>query len=963
MRPVALRTHSWYSLLEGVSSPAELAEAAAAQGYSAVALTDTNSVAGAAEFVVAAQRLGVRPIVGARLVKNNRRCTVLAGELVGYRNLCRTITRCNLDQKADLLETLSLHAEGLHLLVDQPAALTPSVVDAFGGSNNRLWAELSRPALTTQQELALIDAAAKVRARPVATTAARMVDPSGYPTYRMIAALRNGKTLGELPASLGVNRDNHLASEADLRERFRDVPAALANASALASACCSDVLPKGAAGLPLKLPHGTDALSHLSALCDRAMTRKNLTAQPAMRERLEEELSVIGVLGLSPYFLVAGELAEEAQRQGWPSNLRGSSGASLVLHLLGLTRSNPVAHGLRFERFLSAARERPPDLDCEFASNQRGKVMLWLIKRFGDDHVARAGTYSHYRAVSSLKAAMQLQGLSDEQVKAVRQPLGKFDRLDDQRLALVPPEWPCEPDDWPRTLAAARALQDRPVKLEVHPSKVVICATEVGSLTPVCLWEQTAKVRLTQLDDGGCAAVGLSLFDLLSSQTLATLADGERIAADLSAPAEGDDAAAADLMAAGDVAGTSQLEAPTSRRVLMRVRPADVRELADGLALVREGAKASREPYLKRRHGAEPVAYPHPRAEAALSATYGCLVYEDDAVSLIQSVAGVSGAEADRLRRLFASDDGAPEATAQLIEACARADVPEPVARSVAATLRQRGYAFCKSHALALANVAWNQCRLRVRCPVAFWCAALRHHDGRFGQWVLVECAKRDGVTILAPCANRSASDWTQEVTALRPGLSSVRGLAKGSLVMLLENRDGKGPYADLADAKKRLGIPPGDLETLSAAGCFDFAGKGRHLLAGPWPVGTAVRFLGERRSEWNALGFTAGPQMMALARKALPLGLADSRTLRAAGHGERLRLVGLVAAVEGASLVLLDEHGFADVETTPGISQPEEAELVVAEGVAHVRHGAAVLKAVKAEAWCPLAVPIAEAA
>src|SRR5262249_12035025 len=151
---------------------------------------------------------------------------------------------------------------------------------------------------------------------------------------------------------------------------FRDLPAALANATTLAERCRADVLPRGASPLPVRLPHGTDALSHLAAICDRAMTRMNLAAKTAVRRRLAEELNVIGTLGLSAYFLAAGELAEESRRQAWPFNLRGSAGASLALHLLGLTEREPVSHGLRFERFLNASRDRPPDVDVEYASHQ-----------------------------------------------------------------------------------------------------------------------------------------------------------------------------------------------------------------------------------------------------------------------------------------------------------------------------------------------------------------------------------------------------------------------------------------------------------------------------------------------------------------------------------------------------------------------------------------------------------------
>jgi DNA polymerase III alpha subunit len=414
MQPASLRTHSWYCLLEGVDSPQALAEVAAQQGYGSVALTDTNNVAGAVEFVEACRPLAVRPIVGARLVYGMRRCTVLVAEPSGFRNLCRVITRCNLGQ-ADPIETLAAFSDGLHVLVDEPAALKPALLEAFP---QRVWVEMARPGRSSQHENALVDAGVKAGARPVASLAARTSSATGYPTFRLVTAIRTGKTLADLPASLGVGRENHLASAAEVRERFRDQPGWLANAQALAERCRSDVLPRGSSALPVRLPHGTDALGHLTTVCDRAMTARNLSSQTAVRRRLAEELNVIGVLGLAAYFLACHELADEAKRQQWPFSLRGSAGASLVLYLLGLSDVEPVSHGLKFERFLNAARDKPPDVDVEFASHQRGKVLAWLIQRHGADHVARCGNYSHLRAVSSLKASLKLHGLSDEQVQS-----------------------------------------------------------------------------------------------------------------------------------------------------------------------------------------------------------------------------------------------------------------------------------------------------------------------------------------------------------------------------------------------------------------------------------------------------------------------------------------------------------------------------------------------------------------
>src|SRR5262249_58090644 len=164
-------------------------------------------------------------------------------------------------------------------------------------------------------------------------------------------------------------------------------------------------------------------------------------------------------------------------------------------------------------------------------------------------------------------------------------------------------------------------------------------------------------------------------------------------------------------------------------------------------------------------------------------------------------------------------------------------------------------YSFCLAHAMAVTRVAWNQALLRVRCRAAFGLAVLTHRDGRFAPWVHVECAKRDGVCICPPCVNRSAaSGWSQEVAALRPGLSCVRGLAKGTAVAVVAEREGNGPFAGHDDAKRVVGVPPSDLEALSSAGAFDFAGQARRpFRGGSWPGEAAAPGPAEREAEWAA--------------------------------------------------------------------------------------------------------------
>lgn len=972
-----LHSHSWYSLLDGVHSPTELVEAAREAGYSAFALTDTNSLAGCTEFVTACRRADIHPVLGARLVYGLKRVTVLISEPSGYRSLCRAISKLNLDGDGDLSAVLASHHEGLHLLIDDPQLFRPPLSEVF---RNRMWLELVRPGASETKENALREAASRVGARPVASTAARFATAAAYQRYRLLHAVKNNGVLGQQSAALAVLPGHHLATTEDLTTRFRDEPAALANAYTLAMECRGDVLPRTQAQLPCRLPPETVAISHLAALCDRSLPRFGLATVADARRRLNAELEVIGLLGRASYFLIAHEVNEEAIRQGWPLSLRGSAGSSLVCHLLGLTPDDPLSLGLRFERFLNAGRSSLPDIDIEFASEHRPKVFGWMLSRYGADHVARLGCYTHFRTASALSASLRANGLSDPQAKAVLASLGDLGDLDDERLQVVPAAWPAEPESWPKVLGAARVLEGRPRELSVHPCGTTLCADPVGSVVPI---QGTGydKRRMTVASAETCCQLGLSKFDILSSRVLSSIADAGRIVAELSAPkaggvavslveAAGDDTDVAALLAAGDTTGIAHLETPLCRLLVRQVAPGTVRELADALALARPGCASSRSPYLKRRRGVEDVEYLHASLEPILRQTLGTILYEDDALSVIEALAGCTATEADTLRRRLADRLTAEQASDDLVCACVPRGVGQHQARAIAAVLRQsEAYTFCGAHASALARHCWTQAATKARLPLAFWLASLNNREeGRFPLWVYIEEVKRAGLTVLAPCVNRSGEKWSQEVTALRAGLDAIDALSEPIKQALLADRQKGGFYNSFADFRKRLPVfPKAELAALVLAGGFDFAGRGRaalllegelqgHVPTAGWPLGGVVGTVhgADRRGEWQALGFCCGPPLMQSARAALPADLVDSRSLRNPRQGERLRIAGLVTSAEEGVRVLLDEFGLFDIETTPGIETPGEAELVLVEGVVDIRHGVCVLKGAKVTAWHP---------
>ncbi len=293
--PVPLHTHSWYSLLEGVSSPRTLLHRAARLGYKALALTDTNNLYGAVSFVEEAFRNDVRPLLGSRLRLGQQRCVALIAERAGYRSLCRILSRLHLEAEetpgkppgtTSLVDLLQENSEGLHVLVDD-TSLTESLREALG---KRLWIEVVRPrpgnrcalsrrdSARTEQEL--LACARRLGIRAVASTAAHLATPEEYPTFRLVTAIRQRTLLERLPAVLPLTAEHFLVSPEELQRRFHDLPGLVHNTDSLAELLRSDVLPCDLILPEPILPHNragqhaslAEMTEYLHRLCEARVT-------------------------------------------------------------------------------------------------------------------------------------------------------------------------------------------------------------------------------------------------------------------------------------------------------------------------------------------------------------------------------------------------------------------------------------------------------------------------------------------------------------------------------------------------------------------------------------------------------------------------------------------------------------------------------------------------------------------
>jgi DNA polymerase-3 subunit alpha len=439
-----------------------------------------------------------------------------------------------------------------------------------------------------------------------------------------------------------------------------------------------------------------------------------------------------------------------------------------------------------------------------------------------------------------------------------------------------------------------------------------------------------------------------------------------------------------ELLRRGDTLGVNQLESPAMRHLLLQLRPRGLHDVIQVLALIRPGAAScgAKEAFVRRRHGAEPVRYEHPALEPILRDTYGLMLYEDDALRVVQVLTGQSAPEADRFRKQVSQHQTAAEAlelSQAFLQACGQNGIPRSAAEEVWVQLAKfNSYSFCKSHAVSYGLIAWDAAYLKAHYPRCFWVAALNNNQGMYPRRVYVEGAKRAGVPLRLPCVNRSGREFTAEADGIRTGLAVIHSLPEAVREAILEDRGRRGPFRGLTDFRRRVPTGPEALAVLIQAGAFDFTEQTRPaLLAEAALNGTALEpplFAGSDawpydwspadystarrwREEWARLGFLVGPPLMSLFRPSLPAELTDSRTL-ASRVGQTVRLAGLVAASrhtptqqgkEMQFVTLEDEWGLMEAILFPGVCPPVaylEMGPYLVEGTVEDHYGAVTVRA-----------------
>ncbi len=831
-----LHVHSHYSILDGASSPEDLCAEARALGYDALALTDTNSLAGALAFRAAAQEAGTRPVFGAALSAalparwGDPLTVVLALDHEGFAELCRLVTARQLDPSFDLAAALA--ASSTHVAILCPdlavgrriaAARPADVYLAVGGTDGR--AELA----CQQAEAAGVAA--------VLAPVVRFSRPEDHAAHRALRAIAEGATLAGLAGHATAGPDACLRVSDRLRRLAGSLARAQEQASELAGRC-QGAPPQGAFQFPAyPCPPGWREFEYLRHLCQQGLGQR---LRPPSREawrRLRRELAVIAEKNFAGYFLAVWDIAAEAKRRGIPTVGRGSAANSLASFALGITHVDPLAHGLFFERFLNPERLDPPDIDLDFPWDQRDEMLAYAFGRFAPERVAMLCTLVRLRGRSAVREAGRALGLSEAELTGFTRRLPHWGTVADMRAApQTRPEargLPVAEEPWRSVLKLAARLEGAPRHFSVHPGGIVITPGPVDAVMPR---QESAKgVVVGQYDMYAAEDAGLVKIDLLGQRGLAVIRDAGRDAGvDWSAADPYADPATRALLREGRTLGCFYVESPAMRLLLRKLRCDDFDLLTAASSIIRPGVSNSgmMRMFVERHLGRQPVRFAHPSLEPLLAGTYGVMVYQEDVIKVVHAVAGWSLGEADKLRRCMSKKRHWEKMDTYRSRFLADAQRRGLSARAAAEIWRQisafGGYAFCKAHSASYAQLSFRSAFLKAHYPAAFLAAVLSNQGGFYGPAAYLEEARRLGLRILGPDVNASAWRYTVEgADGLRVGFVAVKQLGAGHAQALVAAR----PFRTLRDLLARVALTREETEALIDCGACDSLGPGRTRL------------------------------------------------------------------------------------------------------------------------------------
>jgi error-prone DNA polymerase len=979
-----------FSFQRGASSASELFERARDCGYAALAITDECSLAGIVRAWEASRDTEVPLIVGTEIqLVDGPKLVLLAENKQGYVSLCRLITQGRrASEKGSYRLTRADMADGMpSTLVLWIPERTPNrehgtwVKRVF---NDRAWlaVELHRDN-NDEARLAELETLGEALQLPrVASGDVHMHVRSRLPLQHTMTSIRHHLTIAEAGAVLFRNGERHLRKRSALEKIY---PKALLDESVRIAKRCTFSLKKDLNyKYPRELvPEGYSAMQWLRHLVEEGAIRRWPQGVPdEFRTDIERELKLIEKKQYEAFFLTVNDIVCYARSQHILCQGRGSAANSIVCFALGVTDADPTKVKLLVERFISVERNEPPDIDVDFEHERREEVIQYVYKKYGRERAALAATVISYRSKSAVRDVAKALGLPEDQIDK----LGRcFFRLGDASLKARLHDQGFDPDApvMRKLLALTAQLKGKPRHLSQHVGGFVIHDAPLHELVPVenatmpdrtiIQWDKDDldTMELLKVD---CLALGM----LTCLQKCFGLVEKYRHKMLSIATIESDDRATYEMIQKAETIGVFQIESRAQMAMLPRLKPASYYDLVVQIAIVRPGPIQGDmvHPYLRRRHGKEPVTYPSKALEPVLERTMGVPLFQEQVMKLAMVAAGYEAGEADELRRAMGAwkrHGGMEKHHEKLVSGMLERGYTLEFAEQIFNQIKGFGsYGFPESHAASFANIAYASSWLKCHEPAMFACALLNAQPmGFYGPSQIVQDARRNGIRVRPMDVRYSDWDCTLEPDAqskkgfaLRLGLRQLRGCSK-KMAQRISDARRSGSFRDVVDLCTRAELDARHQDLLADAGALRGLAGHRHralwLTSGvesqlplfgrdspqeqdivlPLPTVTENML-----ADYAHSGLTLGVHPLRLLRKRLRAArFIDSRGLKTQPHETQVRTVGLVTqrqqpqTASGVTFITIeDEFGHVNVVVWSHVAQRQrrpylEARLLAIEG------------------------------
>ena len=879
-----LHLHSQFSVLQATPDIKGIIRKAKEYSMPAVALTDLGNMYGAFKFVREALANDIKPILGCEYYVAEERLKLKFTKDSPDKRFNQVLLAKNKDGYLHLAKLSSYgYTEGLYGLyprIDKELIerYSENVIALSGGLSGEIpnmilnvgehqaedalkwwlrvfgedfYIELLRHGLEENNRVneVLLRLAGKYDVKVIASNNVYYLDQSNANAHDILLCVKENE-LQSTPIGRGrgfrygfPNQEFYFKSQEEMKELFKDVPEAIEHINEIVNKVESFELDRDVLLPAFDIPEGfeteDDYLKHLTYLGAKRRY-KEITSE--IKERLEFELETIKNTGYPGYFLIVQDFTSEARKMGVSVGPgRGSAAGSAVAYCIGITNVDPIEYDLLFERFLNPDRVSLPDIDIDFDDEGRGKIIDYVVKKYGQSQVAQIITYGSMAAKSSIRDAARVMELplSDANNLAKLVPERPGTTLE-KAFKEVPEleEISKNQSKEAEVLKQAKVLEGSVRNTGLHACGVIITPDDITNLIPVCV-SKDSDLYVTQFDNSVVESAGMLKMDFLGLKTLSIIKTalvniekqhGIKIDID-TIPL--DDEKTFKLYQKGHTNGTFQFESAGMQKHLRGLKPDKFGDLIAMNALYRPGPMEYIPNFIKRKNGEEEISYDIPSMEEYLDETYGITVYQEQVMLLSQKLAGFSKGDADVLRKAMGKKMFAllEKLKPKFLEGCKVNGHDVTVAEKVWKDWEAFAeYAFNKSHSTCYSIVAYQTAYLKAHYPAEYMASVLTHNQNQIDKvtFFMEEC-RHQGINVLGPNINESGINFeVNKDGEIRFGLGAIKGAGEAAVQAIIQER-AHGAYMDIFDFAKRVNLRAVNKKTfecMAMSGAFDCFGE-----------------------------------------------------------------------------------------------------------------------------------------